>query len=77
MRIEVPPPPPDPHRGGLRGPQSELLQQVSGAETLLHHHKVRFSQVASHAEEEDPMGWMELPLPPAALESMQHTAGGE
>lgn len=21
------------------------------------------------------MGWMELPMPPAALESMQHTAG--
>lgn len=45
---------PSPHRGGLGGPQSEFLQQIPGAEALLHHHKVRFTQIASHAEQEEP-----------------------
>lgn len=53
---------PSPHRGGLGGPQSELLQQIPGAEALLHHHKVRFTQIASHAEQEEPRGWRK-PLP--------------
>lgn len=51
---------PSPHRGGLGGPQSEFLQQIPGAEALLHHHKVRFTEVASHAEQGEPRGWMKL-----------------
>lgn len=65
-------------RGGPWGPQSELLQQVSGAEALLHHHKVRFTQVASHAKPSrspvDGLVGTTAAVAATALESMQHTS---